>query len=347
MNSGIKRVEHPTIEHPTEEDMASPTDVTNEEMMPAAPRRRMPYTRQRSLREQISMLILRPNAFFRAMPTGLQTRQWLWVAILVLVLISAAAVRQFELAEAPAPAAMDFSSEPVFDGGGMPPDMGIPPGGGDVAPQSSIQTWSAALIAGATLLLHWFVQALLLCGVTLFNGRAPRLGRNFQIAVWASVPLALMAVLQLVYFATGGQPGAAGLSGLLDALPDYATLPDILRAALISLAANTTIFWLWNMALLVIGARRVLRGNPAIVGLMLVSWVLLLTFVPVLTGQIDGSLADDHGDMMPIDMMPGEMPIDGAESGDFAIEEIPGDAAAEEGSPSEMPLEETEPGQPG
>ena len=178
-------------------------DIQINEQPPRARRQRQDYRltqqpRPRGLIGQISLLLLQPGDFFRGLPAFSGSRQWLLVAGLLLVATGAMAVRQAELNASPGSAAagpgMEMPGEMFdprmgggsggIDFGGLPPDLGMNPdmgrpggptgatGGGGVA-----TTWTTALVAAGGLLAAWFVQALLLAEVTLFNGRAPRLGR--------------------------------------------------------------------------------------------------------------------------------------------------------------------------
>ena len=211
-----------------------------------------PRTRPRGLWGQTWTVVLQPGYFFRTLPQVADTRSWLWAAILVLALTGLSAIRQDALTNAtsggggnPTP---DFSGAPpgtdisgggggVIQGGGgfevapvgVPGDAGgVPSSPGDSSTSDVTSTWTIALVTGAGIILGWIVLSILLSEVTLFNGHAPTLGHNFQIAIWASIPLAIMALLQLVYYAAGGisrgkwiiRP-AAGLGSL----PGYVALP--------------------------------------------------------------------------------------------------------------------------
>lgn len=254
--------------------------------------------RPRNLFGQLTAVLLQPVTFFRYFPT---TGQWLWAGLLILVLVGVIAVRQPSPSESAgnAGAMPPMMLEPEFgdpgigmpiggDLGGLPPDMGIPmPGtGAEEATADVSQTTMTALLAASSVVLGWIMQALLLSLVPMFRGFSPKFGRGFQVAVWASVPLALMLVIQLVYYAAGGQGGTMGVALLLESWEGYAQLPEFNRAVLLSLTSQFTLFALWSLALLYFGARHALGGHVWSSLLVVVVWMLIAVLVPVLTGTI-------------------------------------------------------------
>lgn len=327
-------------------------------------------TRPRGLVGQIGMVLFEPGAFFRALSLAENSRQWVWAAVLILALVGISAVRQSALQSGGTPVA---SAPPITDipGGGMPfggPNMSGGPGtsGGGMSPAELTggssgsdvsSTWTTALLAAAGILLGWMILAVLLCEVSLFNGVAPRLGRNFQIAIWASVPVGLMAALQLLYYAAGGTVGAPGISGLLSEWHGYADLPHFLQSLLLSLTSHLTLFWLWSLALIFIGARMALRGRSWAVLLVVVAWVLVAVIAPVLTGDIaapedTGAVPDmaqpgmfepptgDAGDMLaPDGGRPQFAPEDGLPPPEESFEIAP---AARRGAPDNASLDESQ-----
>ena len=259
--------------------------------------------RPRSLWGNVSSVLLQPVSFFRTFP---ETRQWLWVAMLILIVTGFSAVRQPTPADAQSPdlsqvqVPPDFSAVPggsisigggggviVGDGSGaaLPPDF-VPPGDNSApaaaAPDVS-ETVMTALLAAGGVLLVWFIQAFLLCEVSLINGKRPSFGRNLQIAIWAAVPLALMLVVQQLYYGLGGHAGKQGLSLLLDHWAGYQTLPAFSQSVLMTLASNFTLFWLWSLILLYLGGRHVLNGRRAAVLLIVVIWMIVSAVLPALT----------------------------------------------------------------
>jgi hypothetical protein len=283
-------------------------------------------TRPRSLVGQVSTVLFQPGVFFRTLPTMQASRHWLVVALLILALAGIAAVRQASLVSDTSAGGdlggfpsggfdPSLGGDPRVSGGGgfegVPLDGGISAGGDfggppvDGAGSSDVSaTWTTALIAAAGIVVAWLIQALLLSEVTLFKGRLPSLGRNFQIAVWASLPMALMAALQLLYYAAGGTPKEAGLAGLITEWPKFAEQTPTAQALLLSLSTRLTLFWLWSLILLYFGARHALKGRVWTSLFVVVAWVVVLVVVPVATGTIK---APETATEIGID---GEMPFD-------------------------------------
>lgn len=304
---------------------------------------------------QISAVLLQPGAFFTALPDLSATRQWVAVAALLMLLLGASAVRQ---AEQPASTgaidgpSMGFESSGMGgpipgDFGAPPPDMGVP--GGAPAPGAGAdpsQTLSTALVAAAGLLLAWAIQMLLLSEVSLFNGQAPSLSRNFHIAIWASVPLGLMAALQLAYYAAGGKVGQPGISGIIAEQQFFMEQSAIVQNLLWSAASQLTLFGVWSAILLYVGARRALAGRWYASLLVVIAWAFVLVVTPVLTGAIDQArLTPEESQVLPVDpgmgmeippdmeMPPADMPgasldFPGDESAPIKDSTAPGDSEA-------------------
>lgn len=289
---------------------------------PALPQRRYPaaqFARPRGLWGQIMSLLLQPEQFFRGLKALERTDwHWLWIAALILVLVGLSAVR---LDSTTAPAAPAVAFDPTVGGpapglsdlGGPPP--GIQPGGTDSSAGGAsarvTTTWTTALVGASGIVLQWFILALLLSEVTLLRGYAPRLSLNLRVAVWASLPLGLMAALQLVYHAAGGEGGSSGLSGMLTDLPGYTDLSSFSQALLLSLAGQLTLFWLWSLLLIYKGARYSLNGSRWSAALVVIAWALVVVVIPVLTGAVTApavSATDVPG--MPLEMRPGGPAID-------------------------------------
>jgi hypothetical protein len=309
-------------------------------------------TRPRGLWGQVWLSVLQPAYFFRTLPLLEDTRTWLWAAVLILALTGISAVRQDALLHGSGGApAIDFgsvspggdsgagpivkggfSAVPIDGGGGggggeVPFDSGVPPtlptdGGGSNANIST--TWTIALLAGTTVLIGWFVLTIILSEVALFNGRAPSIGQNFQVAVWASIPFALMAGLQLIYYAAGGKVGGAGLSGLLVEWNGYDTLSPFLRSIILSLTSRLTLFWVWSLILIYVGARNTLHGKRWASVLVVIIWATLLVVVPVVTGAVKApEIASAAENNLPLMELPGgdQAPPegDGAIPGDLTV----------------------------
>jgi hypothetical protein len=245
-------------------------------------------------------VLLQPISFFRSFPA---TRQWIWVALLIMIAFGFSAIHQPTAASDASVSPTDFSVQPILpdgaigkpgiiSGGGdiggggdggfiQPSDPGIPT---DTASTPDVsKTVMAALLAAGGVLLGWLIQAVVLCEVPMINGKRPSLGRNLQISVWASVPLALMLVIQQIYFAIGGTPGQVGVSLLLERWAGFASLPTFSQVFLTTLATNFTLFWVWNLVLIYLGGRYALNGRRAAVALVVVMWVIVGTLLPTLT----------------------------------------------------------------
>jgi hypothetical protein len=282
--------------------------------------------RPRSLWGNTWTLALQPSYFFQTLPQAADTRQWFWVAVLIIALIGWSAVREEQLRAvnggggAGAPVIPDFGGVPIDPGagggGGFDDLGGIPPGGipedfgavplgafgGDAGGADISTTWVTFLIGISHTVLGWGVLAILLCVVSLFNGQRPTLGQNLQIAIWSALPFGIMAGLQLVFWSGGGRLGESGISGLLTQWEPYATLNPTVQALLMSLTARTTLFWLWSLLLIWFGARQALNGNFFAVLLVILMWISVLVFAPVLTG----SIAAPEQELPPELMLPGE-----------------------------------------
>ena len=269
--------------------------------------------RSRSLIGQLTTVLLQPVYFFRTFPI---TSQWVWIALIILALVGISAVRQPQ-PEGSSTAEGAGMIDPAFvdPGMGMPEGSGIsvdpgisgvplPPNmGGASAEEDISQPTMTAVLAGGSIVLAWLVQAIVLSEVSLLNGKAPHLGRNLQIAVWATVPLGVLAALQLLYYGAGGQGGAMGLTLLLEDWTWYQAQSDVLKAIIYSLAGKTTLFWLWSLLLLYLGARHALRGYAITAFLAVAIWVIIVVLAPVLTGAItapeQAPEKDTVGEMTP------------------------------------------------
>lgn len=263
---------------------------------------------------QLGMLLFQPRAFFRAYVPAQRGRRWLWVAMLILAVLAFNAVQRSEQSSAPA-GGVDMPPVDMPAGpGGMPFDMPFPPE--SAAPPANAAspagTWMTALTAAGSQIVQWFVLALLLAEVTMFNGRAPRLGTNLQIAVWASLPLALMAAVQMLFIAGGGSIGRPGLSGFLESWDTFAGLNIYLRSFVHGLASQFTLFWLWSLILLYIGARQSLRGKRPAVLLVIAMWVVVLgigsgiqSYRALSAGETPGQQTEfaPDGEFMPEEML--------------------------------------------
>jgi hypothetical protein len=237
------------------------------------PNRQALRMRPRGLRGNISTLIFQPVTFFRDLATAEPNRQAFWVAVLVLGLIGFSAVQRAAL-------------QPVSD----PFAVGVPPAG-------ATQTWTTALLAASVIVVSWLVQSVLLCEVSLLNGKAPRFGLNMKVVVWASIPLGLMALINLIFYSVGGQPPPPGASTLLTVPPFdamYAGLSSFPQTLVMTLTSRITLPWLWNLVLIYLGARHALNGKRLAALLVLIAWVVLLIMIPALANS---------GSAAPVDPM--------------------------------------------
>ncbi len=318
-------------------------------------------TPTRGLLAQISMILFQPITFFREIPTLQTSRQWAWMAFLIVLVVGFSTIQQANHAdssgETTTPPTDEFFGEPPmmgmgggggFDFGGPPIDGPVPSGAGASDGGSSAANWEIALIAAAGFVLVWLVQAALLSEVSLFRGQSPNLGDNLQIAIWASVPLAVMAALQLVFAWTGGEVGQPGISGLIAETPLFESAGEFGQKVLIAFSSNLTLFWLWSLILLYIGARQVLKGHVLSSAAVVAAWVIVLTLAPVVTNQVtlptaEASIVDggfpsgEFYDGPFFDEMQGNMP--GDEIPPFEGEMLPED----DFRPDEPPMEGEQP----
>ncbi len=274
----------------------------------------MQRARPRGLWGLLWMLALQPGAFFRSLPPLADNRQWLWAGLLILALTGIGAVRREELIKGGGNAAVNTSGPPpgltepgasvpgagpavisggggggIIISGGPPPSGGGPPAPTEptpTAPTDITTTWTTALIEASGVVLGWAILSILLCLVSMLKGELPRLGQNLHIAIWASLPLGFMAGLQLLYYAAGGPVGKPGVSGLLAEWRNYAAFPHLVQSLALSLAIHATLFWLWSLILVYIGARQTLRGRWWSALLVMVMWTVVTVFAPVATGAI-------------------------------------------------------------
>ncbi len=234
--------------------------------------------RPAGLLTQMRMVLLQPGQFFRFQVSD-NSQHWLAAAFIILVLIGASAIRQQQLA----PAAGSGGITPSTEGSG--PDNGT---GTNVSPSDDISmVWKPALTAASEKILDWVLLSLMLFIVSLTRMQSPQFGQNLRIVIWASVPLGLMAALQLLYYASGGQPGQSGLSGLVTKLPGFGNLPSLAQILLTSLSSHVTLFWLWSLVLVYLGARYTLGGIPIVIVSVLVLWIAWLVVLPVAVNSLN------------------------------------------------------------
>jgi hypothetical protein len=131
----------------------------------------------------------------------------------------------------------------------------------------------------------WLGQAVLLSLVPMLRGFKPQFSRALQIAVWATIPLAIMLILRQIFFAAGGTGGMTGLSLLLTRWSGYASLPTLAQRVLATFMSNLSIFWVWGLLLLYFGAHEALRGRRWTAIVVIVMWIAVSTVVPALVAQ--------------------------------------------------------------
>ncbi|HRF97637.1 MAG TPA: YIP1 family protein [Aggregatilineales bacterium] len=319
------------------EGQKTPTRKTTRRQKPTASRRVI----QRGLVAQISTALFQPMTFFETLPPMRQTRQWLWVGFVILAMIGLSAVQQATAQPATTEGITDIPITDPFGGGGgdviISPDLGggidfgtppidpnAPATGAD--PAQTVNNWTIALVAASQLVLMWAILSVMLIVVPMFKGNPPQLGENVQVAIYASLPLGVMAVLQLVFMAAGGTLGAAGLSGLVDEMPLYTTGDPFLRSLILSAASQTTLFMLWSLLMVYFGGRAVLGGQRLVITLVVFAWIALLIITPVVTGAIQSEPVDVISEEMNFDFSDGmEMPPPDVEGLMNPFDEMPSD----------------------
>lgn len=255
---------------------------------------------------QIGAVLLQPGTFFRSLPAISTSRQWVWVAILIVLLAGFAAVRReallTESTEADTPRTDVMApvepglGEPMMPGG-PPPNNSAEEEEPEATPEEVSASWTHGLRASSSLVLQWLAIMVLLCEVSFLSGKRPRLGRNLQIAVWAAVPLGLMALLQLTYYTAGGQIGEDGLSGLLMEWDQFLQMSTFEQNITLALATNLTLFWLWSLLLVYLGARHGLHGNRLASLLVVFATIVVMAIAPIISGDIDAeTFIADHSE---------------------------------------------------
>jgi hypothetical protein len=241
---------------------------------------------------QAAASLTQPKTFFRRMP---QSRQWLLMAGLVLVIFGFAASNQAQSdttsSDTPQTQGFDLT---LLQGDTAAQTTNISTQATATPATDTVDTSEAAdanttlmsaLLAACNVLAMWAGQVILLCVIPMLSGHPPRIGRSLQIAVWASLPLALMLALRQIYFAAGGTGGALGLSLLLEQWDGYAPLPSGAQRLLAAFMSNISVFWLWSLVLLYCGARYTLRGKYWSATLLIVIWVVAVPAVTALVGE--------------------------------------------------------------
>lgn len=231
--------------------------------------------------KHVNTVFLQPREFFYKLP---RTRHWLFVAMLILLIFGYNASNQqtgTTTMTTDTAQEMQTAFDPrVSESAGEETIPLTLPTATTTDSSDETPTIMTSLLAATDLLVIWTGQALLLCLVVMARGYAPHLSRSFQIAVWASLPLALMLILRQLLFSSGGEGGTLGLTALLDYWDGYGDLSVGMQNAIAMFASNLTLFWVWNIALLYFGARYALGGKRPIVILILAIWIIISTAVP-------------------------------------------------------------------
>jgi len=299
---------------------------------------------------QIRTLLFHPETFFKAL--GASTSAWLFVAVVLMMLTGVSEVQRQQrlIAVTPDGTSGDFGAPtvdegmpmgdpmmPGMPGGGVPlPPTEVGGGGGPTTSVPITQQLEQILGASGPILAIWLILTPLLAIVPFFNRAAPRWSRALQIAIWATVPLGVLALLQLAYYSAGGKAGEPGLVGIVDELPFYVSLTAMQKSLLLSASSKVTLFHGWTLALIYLGARQTLRGKRAVVMVIIAAWLALMVFLPVATG------AYKIEEQLPaIETLPdGSMPGDGTMI-DEGMSPEGGDPMGES-----LPIEEVAPGRP-
>lgn len=227
---------------------------------------------------EIIAVITHPSEFFYILGTKRASQKTVWVAVLILVILS------FNVLHTPV--ANDSQGDSVappitgIPGEGPPFDPGFPPNGSENNFEESpigdpTAQWMAVLKTVGAQIVKWGALAWLLALVPAFNGQKSRLKKHIQIAVWSSIPLALMSVLQLAFMNVGGKIASPGFTGFLAELPAFNQQNIYLQSFIHGIASQLTLFWLWSLGLLYLGAKITLHGKRPIVTMVIVIWIVL------------------------------------------------------------------------
>jgi hypothetical protein len=246
----------------------------------------------------LTTLVFQPRLFFCTLPA---TRHWLLVALAALLVVGLVAVRQAAGVGTPVTDGAVPLPGPDFSGGfsagpvpedpfAVPlPETPLPEGGGGAgpgAPSATTAHVTAAVTAAAWSVGAWALVAALLLPVRLLRGQPASFGMNLQIAVWASVPVVGLLLVQSAFHAAGGQGTAPGLSAVLPRWVGFAAQTPEVQLLLTSALSQTTLFSLASLTYLYFGARYALGGGRAISLLVVGVWAAVCVIVPVLTGDV-------------------------------------------------------------
>ena len=210
----------------------------------------MRYRKPKGLVGRLQQLILQPILFFKSLPDQSESRSWFWAALLILILAGYSAVRRDAISAATS--------------------------GTDGAVQARL---ILAIGATASIILSWLIQMLLLALATMLQGKKPIWSINFRIAIWASIPLLLMSIAQIVYMAIGGE--LISMAFLANESLASGT-SDAITILLGNLLRQVSIFNLWRMVLFYLGASYSLNSPKWIAILLTVLSFASLFLLPTL-----------------------------------------------------------------
>ena len=244
---------------------------------------------------QVTQVLLRPVAFFKSMSNR---NAWLPIAALILAIYGYTATTQIQSTslQTTADSAVQITGNATSESEGF--DLSLlaasatpaesitsATGSADTTAATSDETLMNALLAATGVLIVWFCQAVMLTLISMLSGYFPRMAKSFQIAIWASLPLAIMLILRNIHYASGGAGGSLGLSLLLESWGDYAALPVYGQRTIAVFLSNLTLFWLWNLMLLYFGARYALGGRRFVIVFVLAVWIALSTILPAFLSE--------------------------------------------------------------
>lgn len=144
-------------------------------------------------------------------------------------------------------------------------------------------------IAGAVLsaVLVWGITAALLHLFSTLQGGRGSMTRILNLVAWASVPIILQLVVQIVYvLATGKLIAEQGLGGFAPMTPDGSVAAH-------ALLSRVTLYWLWEMVLLMVGVKLFTNINTrkAILAVVVTAIIVMgLRILPDVIGAQLGGL---------------------------------------------------------
>jgi hypothetical protein len=268
------------------------TQVGEEEAMSEEPEEKTPTPEIRRLPGLLWGMIVRPRATLEALRDHGERTWWvpalLAVLLIVLPIAVAAPLTARQTREAVRAAQEQWEEEPsAGDEAQMEQAMSVA-----ASPLITVVFPAAGRVVGQVVGWLAWAGALYLVGMAL-GGRST-FGHMFRLVVWAWLPFVLRGLLQTVYILLSGQTIAnPGLSGLVRdnrAVGEMIlTRPSPGQTLLAAFLAKVDLFWMWNLALLVVGVMVFTRlPRRKAVLLTLGVWLLLtaLSLLPTLVGGL-------------------------------------------------------------